>query len=598
MKTHLSKIIRLITNKAFILSLISISLFLIPVLLWFNGKYYIGGDDSMIYYLYPKEMAVNAVRLESVNPFGDLGVYIVPFFELIYISKQLVTFINTQTLFYGLNLSMGFLFFYLFLKQLILDKSPRSFYIRIFSSLFYIFSIFSFTTLWSGTYVVYLVSIFPLALFLFFKSVEKHNVILIILLSLILSIFSILVFATPWLVLAIISIIPLLFNLFKRHKKQFIINSSVLLILFIVINIYWIYPILNQKNTQALINNMSAKEEINGAKILIKEVSSQNTFVYPFLNLFYPNLATEGYKKFESYHELFSVYNLLLVIVVVLPLVLEENIEKNQKPIYFCLFFSWLMLIYFFTVNIFGKLGLTFFQFLLENVPGFIMFRNNYGKIAPSYPFIFACLLGVSLNIIFIKYKSKKIKILLLTSMIFITILNALPIIRGDYFNSPIWSTKATFPLLSQFNPDYIKLSSYIVKNLQGKKILWFPATTINYVLIKDVNSNNYYSGVSPLRLMFGVLDVPGLLSMPNYSEKYASVIKNGDLQGLKSVLKDLRINYIIINNDISRDLQSSYLFSLYSKGDFYRDQKKINILSISSKIVSFGKKYDLYQLN
>src|SRR5215469_16338300 len=99
-----------------ILLAIAIVLFLIPNLFWGN-LYLVGGDDSRLYYIFPKEFLNFAFKMTSDNALSYLGGYypksnFASLFFIIFLFKH-IPFVNVQFFMYGLNLACGFIFFYL-----------------------------------------------------------------------------------------------------------------------------------------------------------------------------------------------------------------------------------------------------------------------------------------------------------------------------------------------------------------------------------------------------------------------------------------------------------------------------------------------------
>ena len=99
------------------LSTIFFLLLIIPTLFWNNPLYKIGGDDSLLYYIFPLEMIryflINIISNNNLSGLGVYGnqLYMFPFYFLILLFKNTLPFLNIQALFYGFNLGLGFLFF-------------------------------------------------------------------------------------------------------------------------------------------------------------------------------------------------------------------------------------------------------------------------------------------------------------------------------------------------------------------------------------------------------------------------------------------------------------------------------------------------------
>jgi hypothetical protein len=165
-----------------LLTLISVFLLVIPKLFW-GSLLNVGGDDGKLYYLFPFQyFKYFSLSLISDNSLGALGFYFpqsysAPFAVLLTLLKNLHAFFNLEQLLFGLNLAGGFLGLYL-LTGLWIKNVSNSSYIRMSAALFYVFSTFSIYTVWNNElFSVYLVSLFPIALYLFCKAAieEKYT---------------------------------------------------------------------------------------------------------------------------------------------------------------------------------------------------------------------------------------------------------------------------------------------------------------------------------------------------------------------------------------------------------------------------------------
>ncbi len=611
--TKFKKKLSLIPLYYIVLPILTLILFLIPILFWFNNSYYVGGDDTLLYYIYPKEM-INSYLFNIVtdNVLSGIGSYSVqfyqlPFFLLITIVKFLFPFLNTQTFMYGLNLSMGFLFFYLFLGLFIKNKSSYDFFIKILGGLLYVFSIFSYYTLWQALFTPYLVSAFPITVYLFLKALKDKNINILIFLSLFISLFSIIILLLPWLTLGVIAIIPLFFIIFVENKKRFIIYSLFFILITFLLNFYWFFHLLSPyfnnlaSNTNAL-SDTSSTNFVLSAKNTILEVTRQNNLIYPFFNLFHKGIQASGgwqnYPIFQNWHEKFIFTNFLFTLAILYAGLKLKNTKKEFKKLYLSSTLGWLIVLYMFTVNIGSSLGLNFFVWLIENIPGFTMFRNVYGKIAPAYPFIYALMVVVSLKIILAKPLSTPWKKIILIFCFIIVVLNAKPFIFNEYFNNPMWTTKNTYGTISGFNKDFLDLAQYLKTFDKNSRLLWLPVTAANYIMIRDIrNQNHYYTGLSPLQFLSSQNDIAGIMSFPDdVQKKFTENLKNKQYEKIGYLFKTLNINYFIVNNDISDELQKSYLYSSSIENLHLAQNPEFKKALLGKKIKNFNR-YELYEI-
>jgi hypothetical protein len=592
-----------IKNKSnIILGLISLALFLVPFF-WVNT---IGGDDGRFYYLFPLQFFKN-FSLENIS-FADLGFfnpqqYMIPFSILIFIFKQIFFFLNTQKLFFGLNLFCGFLFFYLFLD--LFDKG-KNIAAKITASLFYSLSIFSYYTVWNSLLsAVYLVSIFPMVLYLFFRSVKESKIIYLILGSLVLSLFSIVVLSVPWFMALIIAALPLIIYLFLNHKKTFIKYFLIFIVFFILLNVYWLIGFILSSssggNTATVLSNNFRNQNVG----LIETVSYHNSVLYPLFNLYQKTIQIDfnfpQKNLYFSYLLKLLPLNFLFLLVVIVPIFFYKKLNKDDKTIYNSALLSWLIILFLDTANI-GTWGLPLFVWLNNYIPGFVMFRNMYDKFGIAMTFSYAFLLFISLKIIFNNFKIKKIsKNIISLVLILLITLNGYPLLFGKFFELPIGTTQNTYPRINDFNDDFYSLTNYISHLDTSSRFLWLPLNAGGYDIISDkYNKNYYYTGISLLKTLSDKNDLSGTLSFDNFLDDIKKYILQKDYRKLFNLLGEFNIKYIILNKDINKELQDSYLYASISTADLYADQMNPDFLNgiLGEKVADFGDRYSLYKIS
>ncbi len=602
MKTFLFK------NKSkILLGFICSALFLVP----FFWIFTMGGDDGKFYYLFPFEFLKN---FSNENIFNDLGSfnphqYIIPFSFLVFLFKKILFFVNTQKLFFGLNLSLGFLFIYLFLGIFDRDTidSNKSFAAKITASLFYSLSIFSYYTLWiTQLFSMYLISLFPLVLYLFFKSVKEQKTIYLILTSLILSLFSIIILSIPWLLALVIAALPLISYIFLKNKKRFTKYFLILIVLFFLLNVYWLVGFILSSGSGGLVGDILSSDFRKENTYLIQAVSSHNSVLYPLFNLFHKNIQIDyGWPE----KDLYLMYllqllpdNFLFLMVVMLPVFFYKKANKEDNNIYALALLSWVITLFLYTVNI-GTWGLPLFIWLTNTVPGFVLFRNMYDKFAIAMSFSYAFLLFISLKIIFNTINIKHLfKNIISFILILLILVNAYPLLFGTFYHLPVWTTENTYPRINSFNDDFYGLTNYIAKLNTSSKFLWLPLNQAGYIVISDqYNKNYYYSGISLLKTLSNKNDYSGTLDFNGHTKgDIQQYIVDKDYEKLFNLLGKFNIEYVIVNNDINKELQNSYLYGSMIKGDLYNNQMSPDFLNaiLGEKVQDFGNRYSLYKIN
>ena len=595
----------------FVLSLI----FLVPFLFW--GDYYqVGGDDSKLYYLFPKEyLAGFSLNFISDNQLGSLGnyfsqSYLSPLVFLIFIFKIIIGEINVQHLMFGLNLSVSFLSFYLLLGVFIKEKSKDHFFIKITSSLLYTFSIFSYYTIWSHQlFSVYLASVIPISLFLFSKSILEKKISYLFFLNLVLFFLSAVLLSIPWISALLISISPILFFLFIKNKILFIRHSLILVLFFLLLNSHWLFSFIHAPFSSDLSNDIVStvsSADVRSSNINnILAVSRNNKLKYPLLGLFHLNLQRDfswaSLSIFKNLYLYLLLPNTLFLSAVVGAYFFKRNKFDNEKKVYLSALLSWLIALYFFSVKI-GGWGTDLFLTLNDYIPGFTMFRNMYDKFGLALAFTFSFLLAVSLSSIVSGIKNIFYKRMILVIFFILVVLNIKPFVGGSFYRLSYGSTDSISNHISEFNNDFQNLIGSLKSLNSSSRIAWLPLNTANYVFISDESlDNSYYMGVSPLQFLAKTSDFNGLLSFkPDQSKLIADSIKASDYRSVGKLFAQLNIKYLIKNNDINKNIQDSSFFSINKAGDFYDLQysPELDNALLGAKVADFGDRYSIYEIS
>ena len=597
---------------------ISIFLFLIPFIFWGQSKI-VGGDDGRLYYLYPLQYLTNFVNtVISNNILGALGQYFSQMyifgFVAILSGIKIFTFnaVNIQAISLGLILSGGFLGLYVLLGVWIKSIKIEDIWIKILGSLLYIFSTFSFITVWNSLlFAVYLVLIMPWVFYFILKSIQTNRISYVILAALILSIFSISILSLAWFAAIIISFVPIFILQLIQKPKRSIKVGSIFISLLILLNAYWGFHLINStlsKNSDSgeLSSTINSDEFKDQNSKNIRVVSDNNELIYPLFNLFHYNIQKDFSWRtlpiYENWHiKTFYFQGVLILIVMVGFIVKKSDETKSLIPIRNVVFVSWLIILWLYTVNI-GNWGTDLFLYFNQHIPGFTLFRNMFDKFGLALAFIYALLVAISLAILYKSNINKYVLNGLAILVIIVTMINAVPFIKGDYYKNSIWTTENIYPRLNGFNDDFLSLTNYVKDiNTDGGRFLWTPLNKAGYVVTGDKDvSNYYYAGVSPVQILSKQQDYAGTLSFGKFDMDIQTYIQSRQYKELMRLFQKMNVQYIIVNNDIPLELQTSYLYSTKNKGDLYAEQnnKEYLDLLLGEKIKDFGNKYSLYKIN
>jgi hypothetical protein len=405
---------------------------------------------------------------------------------------------------------------------------------------------------------------------------------------------------------AIISLLPFLVYVLLLQKKRAAIYFGVLFVAIAFLNIYWLWDVPNYLNTGKSATtaiDLSSKEFAYTNSIGIVDTASHNSLFYPLFNLFHRDIQINYnwpyLKIFNSWYLKLVYVNWIFFATVIIAGFLV-NKHKQRKGIYYTSLVSFVLSIYFYTVNFgnlsFGNPGVEIFVWLNNNIPGFMMFRNMYDKFAYAMSFTYAFVFGVSLQIILENLRNKRLKMYLIGFVIVVVLLNIKPALLGEFNQLPIWTTNNTYNSVESLDNNYLNMVNYVEKMNDYSKFLTLPFAGGNVTAIKDdKNENHYYVGVSPFLILSGKNDFSGLMSFGNFQNEVDNALRSKNYEKLGRLFQIFNIRYVNLNKTISEELKNSYVYGdkiYYEQGDeFYKE-------ILGEKIKDFGDNYSLYKIN
>jgi hypothetical protein len=110
---------------------------IIVILSGFNKEYFLGGDDTRLFYVYPLSYLNNfSLKVISDNATSGLLGFLPPsvtvcFVAMLSVFKYLLPWANIQSVLYSLNLLLGFSFFYMMLGYIYKDDFKYSFIFKV-----------------------------------------------------------------------------------------------------------------------------------------------------------------------------------------------------------------------------------------------------------------------------------------------------------------------------------------------------------------------------------------------------------------------------------------------------------------------------------
>lgn len=589
------------STKRISLIIISILVLLIPLIFW-GKNYKVGGDDTRLYYLFPREILTHyAVNIVSNNTLGTNGGYsaisfLIPILLVIIGVKTVIPFVNTQLFLYGTNLAFGFIFFFLF-TGLWVEKKDNNFgvfFARVVSSIFYIFSLFVVKTVFSSELLsIYTLSVFPASLYLFIRSVKENMIFFSVLSAVIYSLFSTTLLTFPWYgAMALVSL-PVLVVLAKKYFRIFAKMFLVFIVLVLGLNFYWlfhqIYPLISNSGSSTVLGSVSSPGMRADNIDLIQSLSILNNPIN--------QLSAYIRSSWDERHNMgfAQSYGIIFYSVILFAGILVRKLKRS----YICLYILTVVGLLFSFVLVtpdFGDWNIAMFTFLNNHVPLFTMFRNMYDKFGIAVSFEFAFALCISLIVLV-----KTIKQRYLMNLLFIVLL-ATTVWSANNFIFPGGSRDSNFiSISSHFNDDFNNLVSYVRSMNEPSRYLWLPLNFASYVPIEDkVNPGHYYYGPSPMQFFAGVSDYTGFQSFatktdPKLNFQMLDYLKAGNYEKIGSILQRMNVRYVIVS---SYTLPSAAYAHLNIGGSIINEKPAFYQLILGDKIKDFGKRYSLYSIN
>lgn len=580
--------------------LIIILLLATPILVQGN-LYFVGGDDTRLYYIFPQEFLENfAFNIISDNALGgaNTGYYptshLIPFLLVIRFLKSTIP-VNTQNLMSGLNYALGFLFFYLFLSIWFKSVSFYNFFSKITSSLFYVLSPFLVGTLYKNQLMaIYWVSLMPAVFFLFTKGVLEKKYAYSILAALIISVFSTTLNTLPWSVPILITGLPILLFIFVKHKKSFIVNSLILVALLLILNFHWLFHFLNSN-----LNNtgIAGSFEYFSTEEFEKENIRGILGVSRLLNPLVPLVLKVDYQFLQNFR-LTDLRNIIFIGTIAFAGTLLVRDKGKKFDSIYMVGLSGLLLSWFLFSPNFGNWGPEIFLKFATTLPFGTMFRNMFDKFSLPLAFYYSFSLAASLFILEKAMKRKSLKKFLLTLLFLVVVSNS-----GSFIKPRVLSEGTLGTVTGEFNQDFMDLVEYLTNLENASRILWIPMTSPNFVSVEDRNlEGHYYSGLSPLRVLAGRGDYAGrfsflLQSDVYFGDKLLELLKESEYEEFAANMKKMNARYIILDKQELPPSMRPYLYDIDMKFlKFQNDEFKNKLLG--KKVRDFGNRYTLYEIN
>lgn len=515
---------------------------------WFREGKFIANSEEGLNIYNPSKTAqfYNSVWYEAGTGVSNpLGIVRAPLFFMLGTLVNLgVPIYLTQAFLIGSAMLVGLLGMYFLVKKgLKLDES-----VAVISALYYLLNLYSMTQIWRRFlyHGMFVWALLPMFILLWIRWVESGSSKVLLILLVVLLVFSN-AFGHPasmfvvWGSSVVISLVLLIQTLpFSRKSLGIIFRSLAGLVLWMVTNVWWIYPMLvSQKNY------LGSNFATSGESLLSLHSVSKYFPVQEILLLRQAFWMGESFDWYLFYnHPMVYLISVLILVVTVIGIFQWGRVLKVKS------FWSWrsaearswILITILFIIGLFISkgtnfpLGYTFFDTIFKIFPLSAALRNSYEKFGIVYILAYSIFFSVGLNSLL---KSRSIKMKILGSLLLFLSLGLLvnPMWTGSIYNL---RDKVEIPFLYQ-------QANIHLNNLVEGRLFHLP--------FQDSESISYtwgYSGPEYSEYLLDRESISKPLNNKEFDEMYFSLPKYFEYENFPGLLGLLGVSEVVIHRDIA----------------------------------------------
>lgn len=466
-----------------------------------------------------------------------------------------------QAIFYWMMIFAGLTGAYLLVEETFSNHK-----IAFISALFYLFNLYTMSQVWSRFLYAGMTAwaFLPLFLFLFIKVLNDKKIkwwAFFLLASLVFSN----TFGHPayiftfWIPAGLLTVFFTWTNRSKKRKVARLLGKAILLLItWVVVNIWWIIPYLTI------------------GSIALSEISSTS---YNFDSLrgvskYFPTseiiLLKQNYlfgeaSRFVSFYSNNWIKTLSFFVFVV-SLFGWLVIRKTKYWLYFTLLaiFGW-----FVSKGANPPYGHEFFNWLFNSFPATASLRNSYEKFGLVWLIPYSVFFSAGINALFEYANSIKKRFLVLTFLLFTLGFLVWPMWTGILYAK---NKRVSIPKY------YTEANNLISEVKEDNRILMLPMITGD-----SIEFDWGYSGIEPSEFLFDKPVISRMLrqSLPDskYIELYSVFTHNKDF---KHLFKEMNVEFIVLRRDLSENYKGNVSPELFASR--FEEDEEI------SKVGEFGK--------
>lgn len=599
---------------------VAIGLFSLPFF-WFGESLFLGGDDNKAYF-YDVTNYLKHIPLYSWVDSGALGTFTpqqfaIFYLSLIYLLNLILPNFVVQHIFYGLVLSLSFIFQYKFVKTLLIslikNKNSTNIYIASFlSAIFYIFVPMGFHLLWrQPNHMTYSLLLFPILLYFFLKSINEDKLKHLLLMGVAFLLLSMVILPIIPATVAFIGGFILFFLLYSYKEKKikiFLKNFLILLLISVASLAFWLAPFLqgNLSKSQETMVAISLTEEVKTAKAQYAEnlIAESANILFPLITqIDYPS-----YQRYDlNYYQTIRKYvvieiTLVFLLCIIVSLLFLKKYNKNFKFVYLSLFTVILVYMACSSVRI-NEYFVDFWIWCMNNIPLFTMWRSLPFFHIP-YVVFYSALLALALFMIMEAAKKVSHKKILFAVFMISLLIMGTPLILGKPSIGPA-SLQKDFSSVVAVPNELSKILDEVRKLPANYKMLNFPIANQEYLVFRD-NKGGIFEGPSIVNQLTGKTHFSGLISFRNsYTNFYDAMIDvilfPEDKNYIQKIFSTFNLKYILYSKDEELVEKIDYPFNYSQKHvhDAFRDYKNYKeVISDNFSILAENEGYILYEYN
>lgn len=525
---------RLFKNEDFLVIFLFVAVASILVGIWYKGVGFYGGGEEGLSLWRPEKSFSLAKSVWLDIGLGYPSPFFLPRITLYAWSFFLGTVFSPrsiQMLFFATNIFMALLGTHLLTKKFVKDNTSVS----LVAGLFYVFNLYTQSQVfarfvYSG---IFAWAFIPILLYFFAYWLESAKS-RFLFLFLAISLAGSHMYSHPSYVLILWGIMGLwfLFSLKTTdHKKELLKRFILVFALWIITNIWWIYPMVKLSGGAG--GNPSIRGwEYDFATLQGLSRDFENSDIFLLRQKYFFDRSGNWGDFYKNPFTLFASWATFIFVIVG---ILRRRFVTHKAFLVVLFLVGW-----FLAKGANPPLGSFFYENLFRQVPIFGMFRNSYEKLGLIFLLPYAIFFAIGTQT-FVDKLMAKAKVIFCAFVVFGIF---------GYLVWPLWLGNTFSPLARVSVPDYYASSNSFLNSAAGHRGLSIPFTPGEGVHYKW--SGGDYYGLEPSEFLFDEPVVSWVIPYTHAVDVNKRLVESLANKQLPSdLLEDMGIGYIILHSDM-----------------------------------------------